>query len=89
MAVPAHDERDFAFAVRFGLPIRRVVAPPDVAPDASMDDAYIAHAAGERLVNSGRFDGLDAERAAARSLRGWRRAAGPSRRSPTGYATGW
>ena len=28
MAVPAHDERDFAFAVKFGLPIRRVVAAP-------------------------------------------------------------
>src|SRR4029078_335994 len=27
MAVPAHDERDFAFAKRFGLEIRRVVAP--------------------------------------------------------------
>jgi leucyl-tRNA synthetase len=61
MAVPAHDERDFAFAVRFGLPIRRVVAPPGVEADATMDDAYIAHAAGERLVNSGRFDGLDAD----------------------------
>ena len=29
MAVPAHDERDFAFAQRFGLPIRAVVAPAD------------------------------------------------------------
>ena len=28
MAVPAHDERDFAFARAFGLPIRQVVAPP-------------------------------------------------------------
>jgi leucyl-tRNA synthetase len=28
MAVPAHDERDYAFAQVFGLPIRRVIAPP-------------------------------------------------------------
>ena len=32
MAVPAHDERDFAFARAFGLPIRRVVAPQARAP---------------------------------------------------------
>ena len=34
MAVPAHDERDFAFARRFGLPIRRVIAPAGSADDA-------------------------------------------------------
>ncbi|CAB4242668.1 Leucine--tRNA ligase [Methylacidimicrobium sp. AP8] len=32
MAVPAHDERDFAFATRYGLPVRSVVRPKD-APD--------------------------------------------------------
>jgi leucyl-tRNA synthetase len=61
MAVPAHDERDFAFAQRFGLPIRRVVAAPGTEADAPMDGAYIAHAADERLVNSGEFDGLLAD----------------------------
>ena len=45
MAVPAHDERDFAFATRFGLEIRRVVAAPGVDADAPMEGAYIAHAA--------------------------------------------
>src|SRR4029077_3671746 len=29
MAVPAHDERDFAFAKQFGLPIRTVIRPPE------------------------------------------------------------
>ncbi len=60
MAVPAHDERDFAFATRFGLPIRRVIAPAGTADDAPLDDAYIAHTPGERLVDSGRFSGMPA-----------------------------
>jgi len=61
MAVPAHDERDFAFAQQFGLPIRRVVAAPGTDADDPMADAYVAHAAGERLVNSGGFDGMPAD----------------------------
>ncbi|MBI3748923.1 MAG: leucine--tRNA ligase [Chloroflexi bacterium] len=61
MAVPAHDERDFAFAMKFGLTIRRVVAAPGVDAAAPMEDAYVAHASDEHLVNSGRFDGLSAD----------------------------
>ena len=61
MAVPAHDERDFAFAQQFGLPIRRVVAPPGTDVYDPMADAYVAHAADERLVNSGEFDGMLAD----------------------------
>jgi leucyl-tRNA synthetase len=60
MAVPAHDERDFAFAQRFGLSIRRVIAPAGTPDDAALDDAYIAHSPDERLVNSGRFSGMTA-----------------------------
>jgi leucyl-tRNA synthetase len=50
MAVPAHDERDFSFATRFGLPIRQVVARGDDesagADDASAggEDAPVGHA---------------------------------------------
>jgi leucyl-tRNA synthetase len=61
MAVPAHDERDFAFARNFGLEVRRVVAAPGTEADAPMEDAYVAHAADEHLVNSDRFDGLLAD----------------------------
>ena len=61
MAVPAHDERDFAFARRFGLPIRRVVAAPGTHADDEMTDAYIAHSADQRLVNTGAFDGMSAD----------------------------
>ena len=70
MAVPAHDERDFAFARQFGLPIRRVVAPPGDEPTRALDGAYIAHTADERLVNSGPLQRPAAPtRAAGRSSR--------------------
>ena len=65
MAVPAHDERDFVFAQRFELPIRRVVAAPDVDPTAPVEAAFIAHTEGEVLVNSGRFDGMAADEGGA------------------------
>ena len=61
MAVPAHDERDFEFARQFGLAIRRVVAAPGVDPRSRSTSAYIAHAAGEVLVNSDRYRGLPAD----------------------------
>jgi len=60
MAVPAHDERDFAFARKFGLPIRRVIAGPDVRYDqvsAPMDEAYVSHDSKDRMVNSGPHSG--------------------------------
>jgi leucyl-tRNA synthetase len=60
MAVPAHDERDYEFAVKFGLPIRRVVARPG-EDGADVDGAYVAHADDETLVNSGSFSGLPAD----------------------------
>ncbi len=62
MAVPAHDERDYAFAERFGLEIRKVVAAPG-HEGAALDGAYVAHAAGEVLVNSGTFSGKAADEA--------------------------
>lgn len=50
MAVPAHDERDFAFAEAFNLPIKMVVVGGDVP-----------FAGAGTLVNSAQFDGLDSE----------------------------
>jgi len=58
MAVPAHDQRDFDFATTFRLPVRQVVRAPDGEVDESV--AYVEHAEGEVLVNSGEFDGLPA-----------------------------
>ena len=71
MAVPAHDERDFAFARKFGLPIRRVVAAPGTAADAPMDDAYVAHAADEGWSTAAGSTGCRPTRAARPSSPGW------------------
>ena len=58
MGVPAHDQRDYEFAVEFDLPIRQVIAPADgEVPD---DRAFVAHTDDERLVNSGQFTGMSA-----------------------------
>ena len=56
MAVPAHDERDFAFARRFGLDIREVIRPEGGEPMAA--DAESAYSGEGLIVNSGEFDGL-------------------------------
>jgi len=58
MAVPGHDERDFEFAKRFGLPIVRVIAAPGDDAATPLAEAFAGNGA---LVNSGRFDGLDVE----------------------------
>ncbi len=55
MAVPAHDQRDFEFATRFGLPIEQVIAP---ANGEAIDLAAAAFTDKGVLVNSGQFDGL-------------------------------
>jgi leucyl-tRNA synthetase len=57
MAVPAHDERDFEFAERFGLPIREVIAPAGGSAHArELRSAYVGPGL---MVNSGEFNGLD------------------------------
>ncbi|SFD15643.1 leucine--tRNA ligase [Clostridium uliginosum] len=52
MAVPAHDERDFAFATKFNLPIERVITD---RKGTNPELPYCEHGV---LVNSGEFDGL-------------------------------
>ena len=64
MAVPAHDQRDFDFARKFELPIRRVIAGPEVSDaDVStpLEAAYIAHGDADRMVNSGPHSGKPAK----------------------------
>ncbi len=56
MGVPAHDQRDFEFARRNGLPVRVVVQPPDEERDPeAMTEAYDHDGV---MVNSGPFDGV-------------------------------
>jgi leucyl-tRNA synthetase len=61
MSVPGHDERDFEFATKYGLPIVQVIKPADAATDETLpfcsEDGV--------LVNSGEYNGLscvDAEK---------------------------
>jgi leucyl-tRNA synthetase len=58
MAVPAHDERDFAFARRYELPVRYVVGP--ASAELPSDQAFVEHTADEVLVDSGEFTGMRA-----------------------------
>ncbi len=57
MAVPAHDQRDFEFARKYGLDIIVVVQPPDcVLNPKTMTEAYVDQGT---LINSGEFNGID------------------------------
>jgi leucyl-tRNA synthetase len=57
MGVPAHDERDFAFAKKYGLPIKQVIECQGRAYSmAAWEPWYSEHG---RCVNSGPYDGLD------------------------------
>lgn len=53
MAVPAHDERDFAFATKYSLPIERVIEGGDSLP-------YTEYG---KMINSEEFDGLSGDKA--------------------------
>ncbi len=49
MAVPAHDDRDFAFAKKYNLPIKEVISGGDISKKAYIESG--------KMVNSGKFDG--------------------------------
>jgi len=57
MAVPTHDQRDFEFAKKYGIPMIVVIQPPGEKLDpATMTEAYTGDGV---MVNSGPFDGMD------------------------------
>ena len=67
MAVPAHDDRDFEFARKYGLPIAVVVQPAD-GPSLSSETMDVAFTEAGILAASGEFSGMPSEQ-------GWHRMA--------------
>ena len=68
MAVPAHDERDFAFARAFGLEVRPVIQGTDelAPPDGATMMAPSMHSG--MMINSGPLSGTPADQAVARTI---------------------
>jgi leucyl-tRNA synthetase len=69
MAVPAHDQRDFEFARRYGLGVRVVIQPAEAGEGTVPPGSELmteAMAGDGRLVNSGPYDGLPVDEAIAR-----------------------
>ena len=58
MAVPAHDERDYAFATNFSLPVRTVV-------ESNQNETTMPYVGGGTICNSAEFDGISSEEAKA------------------------
>jgi leucyl-tRNA synthetase len=65
MGVPAHDERDFAFALKYDLPIKQVIALQGESPifNASRWEDWYAQKEGVVCFNSDKFDGMSHEEA--------------------------
>ena len=62
MGVPGHDQRDWEFANKYGVPVRPVIYPADGSDLNLEDGAYMEKG---RLKNSGEFDGLTSDQAFA------------------------
>jgi leucyl-tRNA synthetase len=68
MAVPGHDSRDYEFAQKFGLPVKRVIEGTD--PEFARDDESLPYPGDGPMVSSGRFDGKH-NREAYEEIVGW------------------
>ena len=96
MGVPAHDERDFAFAQKYGLPIQQVIRWIDARGGGRADRPFSTDAwqpwyadNGACMCNSGKYDGLALRRRRRRDRRRSRGArASARRRSRSACATG-
>ncbi|MCB1672030.1 MAG: leucine--tRNA ligase [Gammaproteobacteria bacterium] len=61
MAVPGHDQRDWEFARKYGLPVIQVIRPHEGDVTCNLETAAFVEKG--ILINSGQFDGLDFDRA--------------------------
>ena len=86
MAVPAHDERDYKFAKKFGLPLKIVVCPYYPKPICPvMDKAYTGKG---KLVDSGEFTGMSSEKAREEIVR-WLEKKGLGKKKTTYKLRDW
>ncbi|UCG77752.1 MAG: leucine--tRNA ligase [Nitrospirota bacterium] len=58
MSVPAHDQRDFDTAKKYGIPIREVISPDGKPSEAALEEAFET---GGTLINSDQFTGLKSD----------------------------
>ncbi|MBN4080465.1 leucine--tRNA ligase [Beggiatoa alba] len=63
MSVPAHDQRDWEFAHKYGLPVQQVITHDDAKSAQSIDLNTSAFIHKGRLINSAMFDGLSSDEA--------------------------
>ncbi|GLI36238.1 leucine--tRNA ligase [Desulforhabdus amnigena] len=63
MAVPAHDQRDFEFARKYGLPMKVVIKPQDAADIPKVEELTAAFEEDGVLVDSGTFSGMTSSEA--------------------------
>ncbi|MGE5431919.1 MAG: leucine--tRNA ligase [Syntrophomonadaceae bacterium] len=59
MAVPGHDERDFEFAHKFNLPVRKVILAPGTKEEDPLNEAYTEVG---KMINSGEFSGIQSDK---------------------------
>jgi len=71
MAVPAHDERDFAFAEKFRLPVPVVIETQEWIDDGSPLPLTKAYHGDGIMINSGAFDGTPAPHPASEKVTAW------------------
>jgi len=88
MGVPAHDERDFAFALKYALPIKPVVSVNSERFDTTVWHDWYAEKGAGVAINSGKYDGLNFKACVEAVAADLAALAWAKRKSPGACATG-